>query len=172
MDKKTFLLDANILITAEHTYYPFDFAVPFWEQLQENVLNKRIVVLKVMAKEILKGNDELTEWMRKFDDSVFLDQRQDALILQGYAKVLQHIESSPYYKESALREWSRDTVADPWLIATAGAKQYTLISLEVSAGSRSAVKPARMAKIPDVCRDLQVECHDLFYMMRCLGIKF
>lgn len=169
-NKERFLVDANILITAKNSFYPFDLARAFWEQLKYHVEQKDIIILKKMADEIFKGEDELTEWLKQFDDRLFLTN-QDSEILAEYGNVLQHLKDSPYYKEPAWMEWSRDSVADPWLIAAARAKGYTLVTLEVSAGRLSIVNKSRKAKINDICKEMKVPCKDLYYMMRQLGIK-
>lgn len=169
-DKEIFLIDANILITAKNAFYPFDLAMAFWEQLKYHIENKNIIILKKMADEIFKGTDELSEWLAQFDEKLFLNY-SDSRILIEYRDVLQHLRDSQYYKESALMEWSRENVADPWLIAAAKAKGYTLITWEVSAGVRSIVNKSRNAKIYDVCDNMNVPCKNLYYMMRRLGIK-
>lgn len=44
-------------------------------------------------------------------------------IIEKYSRVLGAVQSNTCYKQSALAEWSRESVADPWLIATAGSKK-------------------------------------------------
>ena len=57
-----------------------------------------------------------------------------------------------------------ESIADPWLIAAAKAYDYTIITLEASAGpiTTSSSKP----KIPTVGAALGVRCENLFYFMR------
>ena len=59
----------------------------------------------------------------------YLDRRQPEIIAK-YTEVLTHLQTNPCYQEAALREWSKATVADPWLIAAAAVKGYTIITLE------------------------------------------
>lgn len=62
-----------------------------------------------------------------------------------------------------------DNVADPWLIAVAKAYDYTIITFE--AGINFNGTPMARAKIPNVCRDLNVKYADLFSMMEQLQVK-
>ena len=67
MSKEIFLIDANSLITPHLTFYPFDFAPGFWNQLERPIKDGRIVVLDMVKAEILHGNDSLKEWMEELD---------------------------------------------------------------------------------------------------------
>ena len=73
--------------------------------------------------------------------------------------------------ENGLADWAKGNVADPWLIAAAAAKDYKLITFEQSAGSLNVKNKSGRVKIPDVARHFGVEVHNLYYMMRQLGIK-
>lgn len=76
------------------------------------------------------------------------------------------------YNDKALREWSDVSVADPWLIATAAAKGYTIITFEQSAGIISEKNPSGKPKIPDIARAFDVKCADLYYFMRKMNISW
>ena len=39
MSSSIFLIDANSLITPHLTYYPFDFAPGFWEQIERPIVS-------------------------------------------------------------------------------------------------------------------------------------
>lgn len=86
-------------------------------------------------------------------------------------QILQHIQKNPVYKVAALTEWSRETVADPWLIATAASYNYTIITFEESNTGLSSRTPSKNAKIPDVAQTFGVKTEKLYYMMRELGLK-
>lgn len=165
MSEELFLIDANSLITPHLTYYPFDFAPGFWQQMQQHILSGRIVILDMVKNEILEGNDNLTEWMKSLTIGKFVDRREPS-ILFFYSEVLQHIQNNPCYQPAALAEWSRETVADPWLISAAKANNYTIVTLEVSNPGLNPKTPSKNAKIPDVADALGVKSTNLFYMMR------
>lgn len=89
-----------------------------------------------------------------------------ASIVEKYGEVLRFLQDSPLYSDKALRIWSDVNVADPWLIATASALGYTLVTFETSAGIISVNNPSRKPKIPDIARKFDVKCENLFYFMR------
>ena len=61
MNKK-YALDANILISCNRSYYPFDIAPSFWNQLKEKGRNKVVLIDKI-RDEIYENEDELSNWL-------------------------------------------------------------------------------------------------------------
>ena len=165
-----FLIDANAIITPYLNYYPFDFAPKFWEQLEINIENGSITILDLVKDEITKGEDSLSEWLKKISIGSFVDHR-DGAIVGKYSEILQYIQTAGCYNSNALIKWSQNNVADPWLIATAKICNYTIITFEKPVGSLSDRNPSGNPKIPDICTKFEVEYNDLFYMMRQLSFK-
>lgn len=124
----------------------------------------------MVKNEILQGNDSLKKWMDTLEIGVYLDHRYPD-ILGKYGAVLQHIQGNPCYKPAALKEWSNESVADPWLIAAASAYNCTLVTFEVSNNGLNGRNPSKNAKIPDVAKVFQVETVNLYHMIRELGFK-
>lgn len=166
--KEKFLIDSNSLITPYKMYYPFDFARKFWDQLYEKIENQEVVMLDLVKQELVKGDDDLSEWVSSIDNELILDRR-DPNILSNYGEVLAHLQVSGLYQEKALVAWSQAHIADPWLIATARTYGFTIITLEKPNGGLKAQNKVGSAKIPDVCNAFDVQCKDLFYMMRALS---
>ena len=71
MNNEIFLIDANSLITPYLTFYPFDFAPGFWQQLANSIRNGQVAILDVVKAEILRGNDELKSWMNQLEPHLF-----------------------------------------------------------------------------------------------------
>ena len=86
----------------------------------------------------------------------------------NHGEVLRHIQENPVYKPAALTEWSREEVADPWLIAAAAVGNYTIVSFENKNKGLNTRNPSKNAKIPDVAEVFKVEVQNLYYMMRVL----
>lgn len=170
MADELFLIDANALITPHLTYYPFDFAPSFWSQLEDNIKNGNIVILDMVKAEITQGNDALSDWMNNLEIGTLVDRRQPGIITK-YSEVLTFLQNDPRYQEAALHEWSKGSVADPWLIATAADKGYTIITFEKTAGVISPKNPSKRPKIPDVASVFDVQTKDLFYLMRQLNFR-
>ena len=167
MEKELFLIDANSLITPYLTFYPFDLAETFWYQMELHIQNGDIAILDLVKSEVLKGKDSLKEWMENVEVGHLIDHRDPAIIVK-YREVLRHIQDNPAYKPAALMEWSREDVADPWLIASAVVGNYTIISFEIANKGLNTHNPSKNAKIPDVAKMFNVEVQNLYYMMRVL----
>jgi len=167
MEKELFLIDANSLITPYLTFYPFDLAETFWYQMELHIQNGDIAILDLVKSEVLKGKDSLKEWMENVEVGQLIDHRDPAIIVK-YREVLRHIQDNPAYKPAALTEWSREDVADPWLIASAVVGNYTIISFEIANKGLNTHNPSKNAKIPDVAKVFNVEVQNLYYMMRVL----
>ena len=170
MKNKQYLLDSNSFIAPYKTFYPFDFAEAFWKQLRIRIDEKQLLVLDIVKEEVVKGKDELSQWIKEIDNTLII-KRKEATIVRRYSEVLDYVQRCGYYKEKALREWAEADVADPWLIATASIYGYIVVTQEKSSGTLSVKNQQRKALIPDVCEHFGVECQDLFYMMRDTGFK-
>ena len=170
MSKEIFLIDANSLITPHLTFYPFDFAKSFWVQLEQSILNGDVAILDLVKTEVLQGEDHLTDWMDSISIGNYIDRR-DPTILRYYSTVLESINSNNCYKPSALAEWAKANVADPWLISSAKAKGYTIITFEEHNKGLNSRNPSKEAKIPDVASSFGVKTENLYYMMRTLGFS-
>lgn len=162
--KEIFLIDSNAFMTPYSAYYPFDFAPNFWKQLEKHIHNGSIIIIDKVKAEVLNGNDPLSDWIKKFKA---IDTKP---YFQHYSDVLESVNQNPCYKPNALHEWSKETVADAWLIATAKEYDYTIITLE-KPGNPDKNQPSKEAKIPDVAKEFDVKTEDLFYLMRKLKFK-
>ena len=169
MVEEKFLIDANSFMTPYQKYYPFDLTPGFWQQLKIALLNDSVTVLDVVKAEILRGDDELTYWISEMSELKIMDRRDQSIMLK-YSEVLNYLQCSPLYNDKALRSWSDVNVADPWLIAAAAAKGYTIITFEQSAGKISEKNPSGRPKIPDIAKVFEVKCEDLYYFMRKMNI--
>ena len=58
MEKELFLIDANSLITPYLTFYSFDLAKTFWNQMEWHIQNGNIAILDLVKLEVLKGKDK------------------------------------------------------------------------------------------------------------------
>lgn len=116
-----------------------------------------------------RGDDELTEWLNEARNLNLISHKSVDIITK-YREIINYINDSPYYKPSAVAEWAKQGIADPWLIACAAAKGYVLVTLEKRSGNLSERQPSKYAKIPDVADAFNVKTIGLFEMMRILGI--
>lgn len=171
MEKEVFLIDSNALITPFSDYYHMDFAKCYWEQLEKHINQGSIILLDMVKDEILQGKDDLVNWMNSFDEKLCVNHKNES-ILSKYGEVIQHIQQNACYLPGALLEWSKDSVADPWLIASAASYGFTIITFERPNGGLSEKNPSKKPKIPDVAKEFNVNVQNLYYMMRQLKIGF
>lgn len=166
-----FLVDANTFMAAARLYYAYDLIPSFWKIFGEKLKEGNVILLDMVKNEIDKGQDELQQWMKEKQDDFQNCNHIDPGIISKYAQVMQYIHECGFYNEKGLESWAKNDVADPWLIAAAASKGYTLITFEQSAGPLNSKNKSGKVKIPDVASYFGVEVHNLYYMMRQLGIK-
>ena len=170
MNSELFLIDSNSLITPYNTFYPFDFAWSFWDQMARHIESGSIVILDIVRNEISKKDDNLSRWFRNIEAGSEIDHRQNG-IPSVYGKILQSIQMDSRYQPAALLEWASGTVADPWLIAAASVYSCTIITFEKLNTNLSAKNPSKNPKIPNVAADFGVKVENLYYMMRALNFR-
>ena len=155
-----YLLDANVLITANRTYYPLERVPEYWAWLVNCGNQGQAKVPREMYDEIDKGKDDLKSWLRENRRALLLDEDVDAgfvkTVLTFYASDLNDVEIEAIG-------------ADPFLIA------YALVDrarrrVVTTEGSKPSASRANR-KIPDVCRDLTIECNTPFELNRALNFS-
>lgn len=165
-----FLIDSNSFIAPFKLYYPFDLLPKFWEQLKRGIVEGKIVMLDMVKEELLKGDDELSVWVKDINKDIILPHKNTSII-SNYAAVLNHVQTCGFYKAKALTDWSKESSADPWLIAAAATYGFTIITFETRSGNLDVRNQNSRAKIPDVSDEFGVKCESLFYLMRRLSFK-
>jgi|ERR1019366_985926 hypothetical protein len=158
-----YLLDANILITANSTYYPIDQVPEFWDWLQHQAAGGNVKIPLEVMEEILAGrkdNDPLLDWITndEIKAAFLLNERVEAALVQqvvttGYAADLTDDEVEKIGR-------------DPFLIAYGlfDRAERCVVTTEVSAPS----KQRQNRKIPDVCQAVGVQCFGPFDLNRSL----
>ena len=158
-----YLLDANVLITAHHQYYPVSRVPGFWDWLVAQGTSGNIAIVDEVFDEITGGNDPIAKWAGQsvVSDALRIPESADIELVrrvtnQGYA---------PDLTDDEIEQLGRD----PFLIAYAlkSPGERVVVTLEVS-------KPKRQRanrKVPDVCLALGVKCIDTFQMLSALDFR-
>ncbi len=172
---RKYLIDSNSFMESAEKFYNYDIAPTYWTKLIDIASKKSsLYVLDVVADEINRGKDDepLRIWFSENESSFNrISQSSDDVIIGIYAQVLQYVQECGYYNEKALRNWSNDGIADPWLIAAAKVYDLVIVTFERRQGGLSVVSKTGNVKIPDVADYFGVESISLYAMMRELGIK-
>lgn len=158
-----YLLDANVLITANRQYYPIDRVPGFWDWLLRQGLAGNVKIVEEVFDEFTGGDDILAEWAKQqaIEDALLLPESVDVTLLRrvmsdGYA---------PDLTDDEVEQLGRD----PFLIAHALRRPHdrVVVTLEVSKPSRQRAN----RHVPDVCRVLGVQCVDTFEMTSVLDFR-
>ncbi len=170
MNSEIFLIDANSFITPYKLFYSCELAPRFWSQMGIHIKSGRIAILDVVKDEIYTNKDALSDWLDTVGISKIIDRRKQPIISR-YSEVLHHVQENPCYKDTALNEWAKKSVADAWLIAAASVYNYTIITFETPNKGLNANSQSKRAKIPDAAGCFGVKIQNLYYMMKQLNIK-
>jgi len=166
-----YLLDTNSFIAPYRQYYSFEIAPPFWVFLEENIASEKVWVLDLVFEELSKGEtkDPLKDWINSIAVN-FLSRKNPDIVIE-YGKVMRYIQESGLYNENALKSWAGSGIADPWLIAAAKARDYTIITFEQAINPLPKSKTGKI-RIPDVCKNFGVRFQNLYYMLNEMGFSF
>ena len=161
-----YLLDANVLITANSTYYPLDQVPEFWSWVYDQAASNRIKIPREIMEEIKAGrkdDDLLLDWIctAEIEAALLLDEAVDSALVQqvvtaGYA---------PDLRDDEVEKLGRD----PFLIAYAlvHPAERTVVTTEVS--RPSTLRANR--KIPDVCQAVGALSCGPFALNKALGFR-
>ena len=140
-----YLLDANVLITANSTYYPLDQIPEFWSWVHHQATSNRIKIPREIMEEIKAGrqdDDPLLDWIctPEIEAALLLDEAVDAVLVQrvvatGYA---------PDLHDDEVEKIGRD----PFLIAYALADSANRVVVTTEVSRPSTQRANR--KVPDV----------------------
>jgi len=161
-----YLLDANVLITANSNYYPLDQIPEFWSWLHHQATSNRIKIPREVIEEVKAGgkdNDPLLDWIctAEIEAALLLDEAVDVALVQ-------HVVSAGYAPD--LRDDEVEKLGrDPFLIAYALADpaNRTVVTIEVSRPSTQRAN----RKVPDVCQAVGVLSCGPFALNKALGFR-
>ncbi len=167
-----YLLDTNIYINFYDRFYRFEHFPGFWNVFKD-ILNEFVILPNVVLDEINKS-PEFHNWLNnnlKSVNSVVINHKTYA---EQWADVIQYIAEHPCYSEKALTDansWTRERVADGWLIAMAKKEGYTIVTDELSNPNLNAHHPSSSVKIPDIAKDFNIQCISMNTFFKKIGFK-
>jgi predicted nucleic acid-binding protein len=158
-----FWLDADSFIEPKKGPYGFDIAPGFWKFLEQKASEGIIASSSLVYEELHdEVEDELSEWAEAQKDSGRLFIDPDPEVQATFKEIADYVNARyRYHQASAFLKG-----ADPWIIAHAKAHGGEVVTFEKSAPNSS--KP----KIPDVANQFEVECKNLWVVLRELGAEF
>ncbi len=151
-----YVFDTNIIIDGRMRSYPPELFPRLWELVAVLIADGRIICPREVLFELEQGDDDCAAWAKSLPNFV-VEPGPDAVHV-----VNQITQSHP--------KWSseRSNRADPWVIAEAESRGFTVVTQERR--SRSSV-PGR-EKIPNVCSRRNFACITFVRMMQTEGWRF
>lgn len=158
---KTYCLDANVLIQAWQKYYSPKLCADYWRVLNELGKRGTIFLAAEIHQEIVKTEDELTEWLKASEIPI---HKTDGGVIGCWKKIL---DANPIHTE-LVHERKGRSLGDPWVISHAMSAGATVVTKE----ERITAANAKTVKIPNVCDNMGVRCVDDFEFLEELNIHF
>jgi hypothetical protein len=129
-----YLIDANVFIQAKNFHYRFGFCQAFWEWLIDAHQTGIVFSIDKVRKELNKGkkDDPVRTWMSKLPESFFIADIADSQVRQQYTQLMNWSTSNSHYLPQAKAEFASSDEADAFLVATALAHNFIIVTQEVS----------------------------------------
>jgi hypothetical protein len=136
--------------------YPRNIFSSMWNDLEKAIKSGQIVSPEAVKRELLVYDDEIAKWA-KGTDGLFHDPTDE--VLERVGKLM---KSFP----DLINHSSDRDQADPYVIAVAQEVGAIIVTEETSKRSN------KKAKIPGVCKELNISCMNLFSMLESFGWKY
>jgi hypothetical protein len=162
-----YLLDANVLINANRTYYSIDRVPEFWEWLvYMGGMDKVKIPIEIYEEIDKKRPDEidfLADWAKEVEtkSALLLKDEVDVLLVASITNV--------GYADDLTDNEVEKLGRDPFLIAHAlkDTNSRCVVTSEVSKPNKQRAN----RRIPDVCSMFKVPCCDTFDFVRALNFS-
>ncbi|MDF0602685.1 DUF4411 family protein [Psychromarinibacter sp. C21-152] len=123
-----YVIDANVFIQAANSYYAFDIVPKFWSWL-ESELGSRLFTITPVKDEILAQKDQLSEWFASVDDPGWVLPADEQPVQLQMPVITKHCFDKGYRPAGISKFLSG---ADPWVIACAREKGWTVVTQEIA----------------------------------------
>lgn len=157
----SYMLDANVFISAKNLHYGLDFCPAFWEWLIHGANTGRLFSIDKVADEIEAGGDDLYEWAHGPGQLVF--RRTHGALAPQLGQVSSWAMSQQY-TPAAINIFLQG--ADYYLVTHALAGGHTVVTQEVGSPSQNRIK------IPNACIGLNVRFMTPYQMLRIEKARF
>lgn len=160
-DEISYCLDSNVLIQAWQKYYSPIYCPTYWDVLNELGDEGKIFIPSMVYDEIVKTDDDLSDWLKGSNIKV-------KPITSDVTQILTSIYAAdPSHKHLVDNKKGR-SLADPWVIAHAIKESAVVVTKEEKVTALNSKK----IKIPNVCENMEVEWITDYKMVEQLGLQF
>jgi hypothetical protein len=163
MTTNCYIIDTSSLVKLNRNN-PLDIFPSIWKNLENLVLNNRLIAPKEVLNEISQNDDQLSKWAKN-QKGMFIEPTQKQIdfvkdILRDYPSIL---------------DVDRKYDADPWVIALAlemmTHPQKTLFTIKRIVVTEEKLRGNKI-KIPLICEEKSIESIDIITLFRIEGWKF
>ncbi|HXM94210.1 MAG TPA: DUF4411 family protein [Candidatus Dormibacteraeota bacterium] len=148
-----FCFDTSAILDAWVRHYPPDVFPTIWVRMDQAVTLGQIFVIDEVVVELKRKDDGIHKWVGD-RDSMIVSIDDDV-----QTKLVQIMATFPRLVDTKKNR----SGCDPWVIALAQARGFSVVTAEKASGSLA--KP----KIPDICSELAVPCLDVVEFFRKQG---
>lgn len=151
-----YCIDSNLIIQGrKHRYPPRRFA-SLWHNVERLIADGRMRASMMVREELTVAEDEIKEWVRdQHGLFVPLNKEQTDVV----TKIQEDFDDLVDHRKNK-------SGADPFVIALARVRGYTVVTLETMAA------PNERTRIPNVCAKYAIPCIDLIGLMDTEGWTF
>lgn len=160
-DGITYCLDSNVLIQAWQKYYSPIYCPSYWEVLNELGAEEKIFIPSMVYDEIVRTDDDLSEWLKSSNISV-------KPITSEVTQILTSIYAADVSHKYLVDNKKGRSLADPWVIAHAIKENAVVVTKE----EKVTAIHSKKIKIPNVCDNMGVDWITDYKMVEQLGLKF
>ena len=156
-----YLLDANVLITANRDYYPLSKLPEFWEWLLHVAEQNFVRMPAEMCHEILMGNDDLENWLKKNKQQI----QWDEIIQPDFVRRVTNEGYGGLLDETEVENIGNDSFLIAYCLVDQ--QNHCVVTTEASKPNRERAN----RHIPDVFQDLGIHCCNTFELLRSLNFS-
>lgn len=156
-----YCLDANVLIQAWQKYYSPSLCPDYWGRLNDLGEQVMIFIPEAVKDEILKTEDELSQWLKS-------SKIQVRDITEPVTYYLRQIYNANPVHKNLVDNVKGCSLADPWVIAHAMTDSAVVVTKEEKITAQNTTK----IKIPNVCENMGVRWMNDFEFIAEVGMRF
>ncbi len=163
-----YLLDSNVLITANDTYYELERIRPFWDWIHAEAKRNVVKMPQEMLDEITPASEDFRLWLAtNLADLSIPEVPRPSLVqsvlLNGYGYAQLDVD------DIATVEQNRDAILIAY--ALADSSNRCVVTLEGVQSPGGGTPRPKNRKIPFACHRLGVSCCDTFDLIRELDFR-
>ncbi len=156
-NSQVYVIDTSSILDWLKRYYSSDVFPALWDKVHDLIAEERLIAPYEVYREIQIGGDDITQWASNHKE-MFVTPSDSEQSFVGDMISSSRVKT-PKKTRSGL--W-----ADPWVVALAKEKKAIVITGEQP---NNTTPPS---KIPDVCKQFQIDCENLLGLMKLEKWKF